>query len=77
MLGSASRSRMPAACTRTTTSPNWGCWAHWVRLQKHPEQVVTYNVGRNINYTNVCLGQMRLLRLLPAAGFQRGLRPAQ
>jgi len=31
-----------------------GMLAHWVRLQKHPEQVVTYNVGRNINYTNVC-----------------------
>ena len=28
--------------------------AHWARLHKHPEQVVTYNVGRNINYTNVC-----------------------
>ncbi len=28
--------------------------AHWMRLQKHPEPVVTYIVGRNINYTNVC-----------------------
>jgi cyclic dehypoxanthinyl futalosine synthase len=31
-----------------------GMLAHWVRLQRHPESVVTYNVGRNINYTNVC-----------------------
>ena len=31
-----------------------GMLAHWVRLQKHPEPIVTYNVGRNINYTNVC-----------------------
>lgn len=28
--------------------------AHEVRMRKHPEPVVTYNVGRNINYTNVC-----------------------
>mgnify|MGYP001184357635 FL=1 len=31
-----------------------GMLAHWVRMQRHPEPVVTYNVGRNINYTNVC-----------------------
>ncbi len=31
-----------------------GTMADWVRRQKHPEPVVTYIVGRNINYTNVC-----------------------
>ncbi len=31
-----------------------GMLANWVRERKHPEPVVTYNVGRNINYTNVC-----------------------
>ena len=31
-----------------------GMLANWVRVQKHPKPVVTYNVGRNINYTNVC-----------------------
>ena len=31
-----------------------GILANWVRERKHPEPVVTYNVGRNINYTNVC-----------------------
>lgn len=31
-----------------------GMLAHAVRLRKHPDPVVTYNVGRNINYTNVC-----------------------
>ena len=25
-----------------------------VRRRKWPEDVVTYNIGRNINYTNVC-----------------------
>jgi cyclic dehypoxanthinyl futalosine synthase len=28
--------------------------ADFVRRQKHPENVVTYVIGRNINYTNVC-----------------------
>ena len=31
-----------------------GAAAHAVRLQKHPEPVVTYIVERNINYSNVC-----------------------
>ena len=31
-----------------------GILANQVRVRKHPESVVTYNVGRNINYTNVC-----------------------
>jgi len=28
--------------------------AHWMRMQKHPDPIVTYIVGRNINYTNIC-----------------------
>ena len=31
-----------------------GMLASWVRWSRHPEPLVTYNVGRNINYTNVC-----------------------
>ena len=31
-----------------------GMLANWVRNRLHPEPTVTYNVGRNINYTNVC-----------------------
>ncbi|MBM3280721.1 MAG: dehypoxanthine futalosine cyclase [Candidatus Handelsmanbacteria bacterium] len=31
-----------------------GMLADHVRQRLHPERVVTYNVGRNINYTNVC-----------------------
>ena len=31
-----------------------GMLADFVRRQKHPEDVVSYNIGRNINYTNVC-----------------------
>ena len=32
-----------------------GRLAHEVRLQKHPETVVSYVVDRNINYSNVCI----------------------
>jgi cyclic dehypoxanthinyl futalosine synthase len=32
-----------------------GQLAHGVRLQKHPEPVVSYVVDRNINYSNVCI----------------------
>lgn len=28
--------------------------AHAVRMKRHPEPVVTFNIDRNINYTNVC-----------------------
>ena len=31
-----------------------GLLADFVRRRKHPEPRVTYNIGRNINYTNVC-----------------------
>lgn len=31
-----------------------GSAAHQVRMQKHPDNVVTYIVERNINYTNIC-----------------------
>jgi cyclic dehypoxanthinyl futalosine synthase len=32
-----------------------GQLAHKVRLQKHPESVVSYAVDRNINYSNICI----------------------
>ncbi len=34
--------------------PELGALADLVRQRRHPERVVTYVVGRNINYTNVC-----------------------
>lgn len=34
--------------------PELAKMADWVRWRKHPERTVTYVVGRNINYTNVC-----------------------
>lgn len=32
-----------------------GMTAHRVRMQKHPEPMVTYVIDRNINYSNVCV----------------------
>jgi cyclic dehypoxanthinyl futalosine synthase len=32
-----------------------GQLAHKVRLQKHPEHIVSYVVDRNINYSNICV----------------------
>ena len=31
-----------------------GSLADLVRQRKHPNRIVTFNIGRNINYTNVC-----------------------
>src|SRR5579862_5826981 len=36
------------------TLPELGALADAVRERKHPQQVVTYIIDRNINYTNVC-----------------------
>ena len=34
-----------------------GSLANFVRLQKHPEPMVTYIIDRNINYTNFCVAK--------------------
>jgi len=34
--------------------PEIGALADLVRRRKHPSNIVTYNIGRNINYTNIC-----------------------
>lgn len=39
---------------RQANLPELAMLADWVRQRKHPHRIVTYNVGRNINYTNVC-----------------------
>ena len=33
--------------------------ADHVRWRKHPEPIVTFTIGRNINYTNICCAQCR------------------
>ncbi len=34
-----------------------GMWADGIRLAIHPEEICTFVVDRNINYTNVCINQ--------------------
>ncbi len=50
--------RMTAAeCSRLLQSPDVasiGAAADAVRQRKHPDNIVTYIIDRNINYTNVC-----------------------
>ncbi len=49
-----------------------GVLANAVRMRKHPESVVTYNVGRNINYTNVCWVKCDFCAFYRAPGSDEG-----
>jgi len=46
--------------------------ADHVRWKKHPENVVTYIVGRNINYTNVCWVRCRFCNFYRVPGHEEG-----
>lgn len=52
--------------------PELGALADWVRWQKHPEPIVTYNIGRNINYTNVCWVRCDFCAFYAPPGSQEG-----
>jgi len=49
-----------------------GLLANAVRMRKHPETAVTYNVGRNINYTNVCWVKCDFCAFYRAPGSDEG-----
>ncbi len=49
-----------------------GLLADHVRRTKHPEPVVTYNIGRNINYTNVCWVRCKFCAFYRPPGDQEG-----
>ncbi|HVH25844.1 MAG TPA: cyclic dehypoxanthinyl futalosine synthase [Vicinamibacterales bacterium] len=42
---------------RHASAPLLGRLAETIRLQKHPDRVVTYIIDRNANYTNVCVAK--------------------
>jgi cyclic dehypoxanthinyl futalosine synthase len=46
--------------------------ADTVRLRKHPEPMVTFNIGRNINYTNVCWVRCKFCAFYRVPGHQEG-----
>ena len=65
----------PADACRLFAHPNvaeLGMLANAVRLRKHPQAVVTYNVGRNINYTNVCWVRCDFCAFYRAPGSDEG-----
>ncbi len=49
-----------------------GMLADLVRRRKHPQPIVTYNVGRNINYTNVCWVKCDFCAFYRAPGSEEG-----
>jgi len=46
--------------------------AHQLRLDMHPEGVVTYIVDRNINYTNVCVSACKFCAFFKGPGEEGG-----
>src|SRR3989304_1165089 len=47
-------------------------WAHLVRHRLHPDDLVTYVIGRNINYTNVCWVQCKFCSFSRLPGAEGG-----
>lgn len=46
--------------------------ADLVRQRKHPNQIVTFNIGRNINYTNVCWVRCKFCAFYRVPGHNEG-----
>lgn len=46
--------------------------ADYVRWKKHPEPIVTYIIGRNINYTNVCWVRCSFCNFYRVPGHEEG-----
>lgn len=46
--------------------------ADYIRWKKHPEPIVTYIVGRNINYTNVCWVRCKFCNFYRVPGHEEG-----
>jgi cyclic dehypoxanthinyl futalosine synthase len=57
---------------RHTGVEDLGRMADWVRWRKHPERIVTYIVGRNINYTNVCWVKCKFCAFYRPPGSEEG-----
>lgn len=49
-----------------------GYLADTVRQRKHPGRVVTFNIGRNINYTNVCWVRCKFCAFYRVPGHEEG-----
>jgi cyclic dehypoxanthinyl futalosine synthase len=60
------------ALFRTTDLPQLAALADLVRQRKHPGRVVTFNIGRNINYTNVCWVRCKFCAFYRIPGHEEG-----
>lgn len=49
-----------------------GRWADQVRRRRHPEDVVTYIIDRNVNYTNVCVARCNFCAFYRPVGDKDG-----
>jgi cyclic dehypoxanthinyl futalosine synthase len=49
-----------------------GSLADLVRRRKHPDRIVTFNIGRNINYTNVCWVRCKFCAFYRVPGHEEG-----
>jgi cyclic dehypoxanthinyl futalosine synthase len=49
-----------------------GSLADLVRGRKHPARIVTFNIGRNINYTNVCWVRCKFCAFYRVPGHEEG-----
>ncbi len=52
--------------------PSLAALANLVRERKHPERIVTFNIGRNINYTNVCWVRCKFCAFYRVPGHEEG-----
>ena len=57
---------------REATPLQLSAWADLVRRSLHPENRVTYVIGRNINYTNVCWVQCKFCSFFRLPGAEGG-----
>ncbi len=49
-----------------------GALADGIRARKHPEQLVTYIIDRNVNYTNVCVARCNFCAFYRTVGSSEG-----
>src|SRR5437868_14320991 len=57
---------------RLAPTPLLGQLADQIRARKHPEQVVTYIIDRNVNYTNICVARCNFCAFYRPVGSGEG-----
>src|ERR1700688_2256893 len=60
------------ALYRGAPTPVLGGLADSIRARKHPDNIVTYIIDRNVNYTNVCVAQCNFCAFYRPVGSAEG-----